>query len=80
MPIMTFGERMSFLASQKCVWTYQALRLIDGRLIRLGRNCDQSWATQMKELDVRVQLAKSKKSKFKSLDHCDFFSTTSSIF
>ena len=46
MPTMTFGERISFLATQKCVWNYQALRLIDGRLIRLGRNCDQSWATR----------------------------------
>jgi len=42
---MTFCERTSFLATQKSVWNYPALQLIDGRLMRLGRNCDQSWAT-----------------------------------
>ena len=37
MPIVTFGGWIPFLASQKCVWKYQALRLIDGRLMRPDR-------------------------------------------
>ena len=44
MHILTFGGLIPFLASQKCVWNYHALRLIYGRLIRWSHTCNISWA------------------------------------